>query len=321
MRIIVIGGAGFIGSEMAGFLIDKGHHVSVIDNLRTGKERYITEAGKGKINFIYGDILNLQKVREAIREVDAVFHFAANADIRGGMENTFLDLEQNLIGTYNVLEAMRQEGVKKIVFASSSGIYGEPEKIPTPESYGPLFPTSLYGASKLGAEGYISAFCEAFGIQAWIFRLVNIVGARNSHGVIGDFIRKLRKNPHKLEILGNGKQQKSYLHVSDCISAIYFAFNKANNKINVFNLGNEDTISVKEVADIVCEEMGLKDVTYSYTGGERGWIGDAPTVLLSVEKLKQLGFKFSGNSASAVRRATREMLKETEIYDKKRSES
>ena len=237
MKIIIFGGAGFIGSALAAKLISEGDEVTVFDSLYTGKAENLAGCiGKDGFKLVKGDMRKLQEVKKAVKGQEMAYHFAANADIRGGMENTFLDFEFNAITTYNALEAMRLSGVKRIAFTSSSAVYGEPGIYPTPESYGPLRPTSLYGASKLASEAYISAFCEDFGMQSWIFRFVNILGAANNHGVVGDFIRKLKKDAGTLNILGNGKQRKSYLYVQDCISAIECAVSKANEKVNIFNL-------------------------------------------------------------------------------------
>lgn len=317
MRTLVFGGAGFIGSILSQRLHAEGHEVTVFDSLYTGKmDNLAPLSGKKGFAFIKGDMRDLEAVKKAVAGQDLVYHFAANADIRGGMENTFLDFEFNAITAYNALEAMRKTDVKKIVFTSSSAVYGEPSVFPTPESYGPLRPTSLYGASKLAAEGYISAFCEDFGMQSWVFRFVNVLGAGNNHGVVGDFIRKLKADPKRLHILGNGKQRKSCIHVNDCVAGIQSAVARANDTTNIFNIGNDDYVDVTAIADQVCAAMGLQGVAYDYAGGVRGWTGDMPFVFLDNKRLRATGWAPTMNSAQAVRRAAEEMLALQDLTDK-----
>lgn len=237
-----------------------------------------------------------------------VFHMAANPDARLGIADTTLDLKQETLATYNVLEAMRVNGIKQIVFASSGTIYGETPVIPLPESYGPVLPISLYGAGKLASEGLISAFCYTFGMQAWIFRFANIVGKRATHGVIFDFIHKLRENPCDLEILGDGMQCKPYLHIDECISGILFGFRNSHDIVNVFNLGCSTATDVNTIARIVVEEMGLRRVRFRYTGGDRGWLDDVPQVRFNVEKINRLGWQAKYTSHESVRKAIREIL-------------
>jgi len=317
MKCIIFGGAGFIGSYLAKSLLLQGGEVTVFDSLYTGKMENIAECKSSPdFKFIKADMRNLDEVKKAVAGHDIIYHLAANADIRGGMENTFLDFEYNAITAYNALEAMRKSDVNKIVFTSSSAVYGESGVFPTPESFGPLRPTSLYGASKLAAEGYISAFCEDFGMQSWIFRFVNIVGSTNNHGVIGDFIRKLRADGKKLVILGNGRQRKSCLHISDCLSGMAAGINAGREKTNIYNIGNHDYVNVDAIADEVCQAMGLQGVKYEYTGGERGWTGDMPFVFLDNKKLCATGWKHSLNSRQAVRKAAEEMLEAQAIDDK-----
>lgn len=309
MKYVVTGGAGFIGSHIVDRLLSKGHEVVCIDNLSTGKSENIAHNEKNKnFKLVIDDLANIKKLVELFKNADAIFHFAANADIRGGIENPRKDLELNTIVTYNVLEAMRLSGVKKIVFASSSAVYGEPELFPTSEAY-PLLVTSLYGASKLACEALISAYCSSFGLQAWIFRFVGVIGARHSHGVIFDFVQKLKKNPSLLEIIGNGEQLKSFLWLEDCIDAIFFVYENAKNQLNVYNLGTDDEIKIKKLADIVTHELGLKEVRYHFTGGIRGWIGDAPRVRLSIEKLKKLGWEPKLSIEEAIRGTVRWLAK------------
>lgn len=309
MRCFVTGGAGFIGSHLVDRLMSEGAKVSVFDNLSSGKREYIAphlkEAG---FRFVKGELLKLAEVREAIKGHDVVFHLAANPDVRRSLEDTSFDLKQETIATYNVLEAMRLNGVKQIVFASSSTIYGETPVTPIPEDYGPVLPISLYGAAKLAGEGLVSAFSNVFDIQSWIFRFANIVGPRVTHGVIFDFINKLKLNPSELEILGDGRQSKPYLHVSDCVDGMLFGFGKASERVSVYNLGCDSETKVSDIARMLVAEMGLKKVRFKYTGGPRGWPGDVPQVKFNVDKMKKLGWMAKYTSDEAVRQAIKDIL-------------
>jgi UDP-glucose 4-epimerase len=290
MRAFVTGGAGFIGSNLADRLLQDGYELVVYDNFSTGQRQFVKHnLNNPNYKLIESDILEMSILTDAMRDCDIVFHFQANADVRSGLKNTFIDLEQNLIGTYNVLEAMKINNIKKIVFSSSATIYGEPDLIPTPENTAPV-QTSLYGASKYSAEAMIQAYCEYFDMTSWIFRFVSFMGPRYSHGVIFDFLNKLKKNPTELHILGDGTQRKSYLHVSDGIDAILKAIEKSNQKTNIFNLGNKEWINVVDLADLVCKTMGLNKVAYTYSGGIRGWKGDTPFVHLDISKISSLGW-------------------------------
>jgi UDP-glucose 4-epimerase len=309
MKAFVTGGAGFIGSHLVDRLIDEGNLVTVFDNLSSGKKEFIEQhIGKRNFKLTEADLLHLDKVKETMRGHDVVFHLAANPEARRGIENTELDLKQETIATYNVLEAMRVNGVKKIVFASSGTIYGETPVIPLPEDYGPVLPISLYGAGKLASEGLISAFCGTFNMQAWLFRFANVVGKRTTHGVIFDFIQKLKQDPSKLEILGDGKQCKPYLHVDDCIDGILFGFKNSHDMVNVFNLGCPTATNVTTIAKMLVEEMGLSEVKFKYTGGDRGWPGDVPQVRFNAEKMSWLGWKARHTSDEAVKKAIRDIL-------------
>ncbi len=311
MNYFVTGGAGFIGSNIVDMLIEAGEKVTVYDNLSSGREEFLSQHRNNRnFKMIRGDLLDFELVRKSIKGHDFVFHVAANPDIRYGTTNTEVDLKQGTIATYNLLEAMRQNSIRKIIFTSSSVIYGEAKTVPTPENYGPLMPISLYGASKLSAEALISAFCNSFEMQAWIFRFANIIGKRGTHGVIVDFIEKLKKDSTKLEILGNGKQSKSYLLVDECINAIMHAIKLSNERVNIFNLGCHDQVEVSRIAEILVEEVGLHDVDFVFTGGERGWVGDVPRFLLSTEKINHLGWRAKHNSEEAVRVATKTLIEE-----------
>ena len=309
MKAFVTGGAGFIGSHLVDKLMDKGYYVTSYDNLTSGKEQFLEQHMKNdKFKFIKADLLDLKHLKKEIKGHDVVFHIAANPFVRLGEKQTRLDLEQGAIATYNVLEAMRVNNIKKIVFSSSSVVYAETPDISIPENYGPTLPISMYGAGKLAAEGLISAFCGTFGFRAWIFRFANVVGIRSTHGVVVDFIDKLKKNQKELEILGDGKQQKPYLYVSDVIDGMLHGFEHSKEQINLYNLGCDSNTTVTRIAEMVVEEMGLKDVKFRYTGGERGWAGDIPKFQLASDKIKRLGWKERYTSDEAIRKAIRETL-------------
>lgn len=310
MAILVTGGAGFIGSHLIDALLEKGNEVKCIDNFSSGKREFIEQSMDKGLELIEGDLLNRDDIKEVLNGCDTVFHLAANPDVRLGVENTEVHLEQNIIATYNLLEEMREKGIKKIAFTSSSTVYGEAEQIPTPENYGPLIPISLYGASKLAAEGLISAYCYTFDMQSVIYRFANVVGPRSTHGVTYDFINKLRENPDVLEILGDGSQKKSYLYISDCIDAMLFGMEKSKSKVEIFNIGSEDWVDVRKIADIVSQEMGLSP-EYRFTGGVdggRGWKGDVKIMRLSIDKLKNMGWKPEYGSEESIRMTTRWLI-------------
>lgn len=290
MKILVTGCAGFIGSNFVDRMLANGHYVVGIDNFSTGQRCFLESANKSrKFSLLEIDLLNEDALKVAFEGVDFVFHFAANADVRFGTDHPRKDLEQNTIATYNVLEAMRSNDIKKIAFSSTGSVYGESPVIPTPED-GP-FPiqTSLYGASKAACEGLISAYCEGFGFQSWIFRFVSILGERYTHGHIFDFYQKLKKDPTCLAVLGNGKQRKSYLYVQDCIDAIMLAVEKSHEKVNVFNLGVDGYVEVNDSIGWICQELGVKPELV-YSGGDRGWIGDNPFIFLDTKKIQALGW-------------------------------
>ncbi len=311
MKIMVTGGAGFIGSHIVDRLVRDGHDVVVYDNLSSGKIEFIQEhINNGSIKFVKADLLDFDTLLKEMVGVDLVYHVAANPDVRLGAHDTKVHMEQNVKATYNVLEAMRINGVKDIVFTSTSTVYGEAEKIPTPEDYGPLIPISLYGASKLGAEAFITSYAHTFDMRAVIYRFANIVGPRGTHGVIYDFIMKLRRNPKELEILGDGKQTKSYLYVDDCVDAIIYGHNNRKSDVEIFNIGSDDWVNVRRIADIIVEEMHLENVKYRFTGGSRGWKGDVPKMLLSIEKIKKYGWKPQHSSEDSVRLTARHLIKE-----------
>jgi UDP-glucose 4-epimerase len=287
----VTGCAGFIGSNLIDRLLKNGHDVIGIDNFSTGQNRFLEEALlRCNFRLVNLDLLDLDGLKLAIKGCEFVFHLSANADVRFGTDHPRKDLEQNTIATYNVLEAMRSNGINKIAFSSTGSVYGESPIIPTPED-GP-FPiqTSLYGASKAACEGLISAYCEGFGFQSWIFRFVSILGERYTHGHIFDFYQKLKKDPSCLAVLGNGKQRKSYLYVQDCIDAIMLAVEKADEKVNIFNLGVDGYVEVNDSIGWICQELGVSP-RLDYSGGDRGWIGDNPFIFLDTKKIQALGWK------------------------------
>ena len=315
-RALVTGGSGFIGSYLVDRLMDAGYFVRVVDNLSSGDlvntKRWLNSH---HFDFVQGDLKDLAVAERAVKDVDVVFHLAANPEVRVAEIDPSVHLHENLLTTFNVLEAMRKSSAAKlIVFFSSSTIYGEPAEFPTEEDYGPLLPISVYGASKLGCESLISAYSHTFGIRGLIFRLANIVGGRSRHGVVVDFIRKLKKNSQELEILGDGTQSKSYLHVEDLIEAVFLAFKHfvvSRKTLEIYNVGSLDRIDVKSIAEIVAEEVGLRNLKLRFTGGVdggRGWKGDVKSMLLSVNKLLSLGWKPTLNGEEAIRVSCRELL-------------
>jgi UDP-glucose 4-epimerase len=291
MKYFVTGGAGFIGSNLVDRLLAEDNEVVVYDNFSTGMPDFIKFARKNKnFHLVTSDILNTEDLKMHMHGCDFVFHFAANADVRRGTEHPYKDLQQNTIGTSNVLEAMRHNGIKKIAFSSTGSVYGECSIIPTPENAPFPIQTSLYGASKVAGEGLIQAYCEGYDIQAWIFRFVSILGKRYSHGHIYDFVQQLEKHPEYLNVLGDGTQKKSYLNVKDCINAIFVAIDNSNEKINIFNLGTDEYIEVRGSINTIGYCLGVSP-KLMYSGGNKGWIGDNPLILLDCTKIRSLGWK------------------------------
>ncbi|MBN1455025.1 MAG: NAD-dependent epimerase/dehydratase family protein [Methanomicrobia archaeon] len=308
MKILVTGGAGFIGSHVVDRLMADNHELLVLDNLSSGDEQFIA-AHLGKPNFQFHQLdLVHDEITGLFEGVEEVWHLAANPEVRLGAENTYVHLEQNVIATYNVLEAMRQNGVQRILFTSTSTVYGDADQLPTPEEY-PTIPISLYGASKLACEAFIASYCHTFELQAWIYRFANVIGQRSGHGVIYDFVQKLRSNPAELDILGDGTQTKSYIYISDCIEAMRVGLQAAadEERVHIFNIGTDSMTSVTRIAELVAEAMNL-DPEFSYTGGKRGWKGDVPVMLLDASKLVALGWQQRYNSEEAVQKAIRDLL-------------
>ncbi|WP_301002724.1 NAD-dependent epimerase/dehydratase family protein [Methanoculleus sp.] len=308
MFCIVTGGAGFIGSHVVDALVAAGDDVLVIDDCSAGTERNLAHhAVSGRVTFVGQNLLD-DGWQERFAGADRVYHIAADPDVRQSAVTPDSQIRNNIVATHRVLEAMRAHGVPELVFTSTSTVYGDAAVIPTPEIYTPLEPISVYGATKLACEALISSYCHSFEMRSWVYRFANIIGERSGHGVIPDFIRKLRENPQELEILGDGRQTKSYLEVGVCVRAVQFGIEHSHDPVNTFNIGSEDWIDVVAIADIVAEEMGLSGVRHRFTGGARGWVGDVPKMQLSVEKLKGLGWQCGTTSEESVRTAVRAML-------------
>jgi UDP-glucose 4-epimerase len=289
--MFITGGAGFIGSNLADRLLAAGHTVTVFDNFSTGQRAFVEPARQSpNFTLVEGDLLVLPELKRAMAGHDFVFHLAANADVRFGTQHPSKDLEQNTIATFHVLEAMRAGGIRRIAFSSTGSIYGEPHVFPTPEDAPFPVQTSLYGASKLAGEGLIAAYATGFGFQTYIFRFVSILGERYTHGHVFDFYRKLRVNPHQIEVLGNGQQRKSYLYVQDCIDAMLLAIERAAEPVNIFNLGTEEYCKVDDSLGWICSHLD-QNPRRCYSGGERGWIGDSPFIFLDAAKIRSLGWK------------------------------
>ena len=302
-RVLVTGGAGLVGSHLAADLLDRGATVRVADDLSKGTRDRVPEGAA----FVEADMSDPDDVARVVTDdLDVVFHFAAYTDTNYDDDRALF--EENTEMTYNVLERMREVGVDRFAFTSSSTVYGEAPR-PTPEDYAPLEPISMYGSAKLADEALISTFAHSYGVRTWVFRFANIVGPRQRGNVIPDFIEKLAEDPTELEILGDGRQEKSYMHVSECVDAIRHVVENADAAYNVYNLGTRTTTSVTDIADIVSEELGV-DPEYAYTGGDRGWTGDVPKMRLSIEKLAALGWEPSVESDAAVRRSARELIDE-----------
>ena len=313
--ILVTGGMGFIGSHLVEALLKRNYEVRVIDNLSSGDPRNLERFdGSPNFSFIRGDLLNPEDLRRAIEGCRTVFHLAANPEVRTSFVSPDEHYRQNVLATYNLLEAVRREvDLDVFVFTSSSTVYGDARRLPTPEDYAPLKPISVYGACKLACEALITSYAYNYGFRALIYRLANIVGPGSRHGVIYDFVRKLLRNSHELEILGDGTQTKSYLYIDDCVDAMLLGMETQESPVAIYNIGSEDWINVKEIADIVVDEMGLKNVRFRFTGGVdggRGWRGDVKYMHLDISKMKALGWKPKYSSAEAVRLTARALIQE-----------
>ncbi len=291
MKWLVTGGAGFIGSNFVDRLLKAGHEVVVYDNLSTGFREFLGGAlAQPACRLVQEDVLDTASLAAALKGCDFAFHFAANADVRFGLKHPKRDFDQNTTAMFSLLEAMRQAGVRRVGFSSTGAIYGDTAVIPTPEDAPFPIQTSLYGASKLAGEGMIQAYCAGYGFQGYIFRFVSILGERYHHGHIYDFYKKLRADPARMDVLGDGKQRKSYLYVHDCVDAILLAVEKAKDPVNIFNLGADEYSDVNQSIAWICERMGIRP-KLSYAGGDRGWVGDSPMIFLDCSRMKALGWK------------------------------
>ena len=309
MKILVTGGAGFIGSHLDDALIARGHEITVVDNLVLGRKENIAHLIKTpKFTFKEVDILDTKAMKQVFEEgqFEMVYHLAANSDIQKGGIDPVVDYQLTFNTTFNILQMIKEFGIKKLFFASTSAIYGETYDVLN-EDYGPLQPVSNYGAGKLSSEAFISAFSSTYGIQTWITRFPNVVGERFTHGVIFDFIKKLRNNPKELEVLGNGEQCKPYVYVKDLVEAILYVIDHATDRYNVYMIGTNSRTKVKEIAAMVIEEMGL-NATIRYTGGNRGWVGDVPEFRYDLSRINQLGWTAPRNSNDSVRLAIQKAL-------------
>jgi len=291
-RVLVTGGAGFIGSNVVDGLLAKRAEVVIYDNLRTGRREFLTGALAAGAELVVGDLLDRQRLSAAMAGCDTVIHLAANADVRHGLEHPRRDLEQNTVATSNVLEAMREQDVKRIAFSSTGSVYGEPEVFPTPETAPFPIQTSLYGASKLAGEGLISAYAIGYGMTAVIFRFVSILGERYTHGHVFDFWKALRQDPTRLRVLGDGRQEKSYLYVKDCVAGILrgLAEHEGQSGAFIYNLGHSETVVVDDSVSQICAALGVQP-EIEKTGGQRGWIGDSPLIHLDCGRIRSLGWQ------------------------------
>ena len=288
--VFITGAAGFIGSNVVDRLLENGLDVVGFDNFSTGLSEFLDSARRHpRFRFVQGDTLDVETLTRAMAGCDFVFHLAANADVRFGTNHPRRDLEQNTIATFNVLEAMRVNRVTRVAFSSTGSIYGEPDVFPTPETAPFPIQTSLYGASKLAGEGLLSAYAAGFGFEVYIFRFVSILGERYTHGHVFDFFKKLLADPSRIEILGNGRQRKSYLYVQDCVDAMLAVAEKAHDPVNIFNLGTDEYVVVDDSLSYICEALGVNPKRH-YAGGERGWIGDSPFILLDTTRVKSIGW-------------------------------
>lgn len=303
-KALVTGGAGFIGSHLVDSLLARGAEVVIYDNFSTGRPEFMPAPAPPGLRVVRGDVLDLPALEKAMAGCDFVFHFQANADVRSGRLKTRIDLEQNTLATWNVLEAMRINGVGRIAFASSAAVYGEPEVFPTPEQCAPL-QTSLYGASKLAGEAMMQAYCEYFGMHCFIYRFVSWIGERYTHGIVFDVMKKLLADAARLPLLGDGTQRKSYLYVKDGVNGVMLGIDKALGQKNVYNLGHDDFIDVRQVVSIILDELKLRDVRLEFAGGKRGWLGDSPLVHLDTSRIKALGWRPATSIEEGLRRTVR----------------
>ena len=311
MRFFITGGAGFLGSNLANTVLDRGlGQVTVFDNFLTGRREYLNARPSSDLSVIEGDVADTAAVAAAVARHDVVFHLAANSDIARAASDPLVDFDNGTRLTQSLLEAMRTTGVRRVLFTSGSGVYGEVPPTPVPEDFTPLIPISTYGASKLASETLISAYCHMFGFVGTVFRFANVVGPHMTHGVSHDFARRLHADPTRLRILGDGNQSKPYIHTDDVVAAMLFLLARQNSGYEYFNVGSQDHLLVREIADIVVAEMGIKDVAYEYSGGARGWRADVPVYRLDTSKIRKLGWGNQKSSREAVVAAVRSLLAE-----------
>jgi UDP-glucose 4-epimerase len=312
MRFFITGGAGFLGSNLVNTIIDR--HlgvVTVFDNFLTGRHEHFGERiCSSELSIVEGDVADTMAVAKAVAGHDTVFHLAANSDIARAARDPLVDFDNGTRLTQSLLEAMRKSGVRRVLFTSGSGVYGEVPPVPVREDYAPMIPISTYGASKLASETLISAYCHMFDMVGTVFRFANVVGPHMTHGVSHDFTRRLHADRSHLQILGDGNQSKPYVHVDDVVAAMLFLHARQTSGYEYYNVGSEDQLLVREIADIVVGEMGLKDVKYEYTGGARGWRADVPVYRLDTEKIRRLGWTTERNSRAAAIAAVRALLGE-----------
>ncbi len=312
-KVVVTGGAGFIGSHLVDRLVAMENEVIVVDNLSSGKMDFLSQS-QDKIELVKNDLMDPEALSGVLSGCNLVVHLAANPQVKIKDDETRQHIDQNILMTYYVLDAMRKANVPNIIFASTSTVYGEAEAVPTPEDYGPLIPISLYGASKLACEALISAYCYSYQMRSVMYRFANVIGARSTHGVIFDFINKLHANSSQMEILGREPgTKKSYIHISDTVDAMIHGYENSQDKVGIFNIGTEDTTDVRTLADVVCKVMNLENVEYQWTGGVddgRGWKGDVRIMMLAIDRMKALGWSPKYKSTEAVELTTSELTKD-----------
>ncbi len=302
MHSAVTGGAGFIGSNLVDRLMARGDRVTVLDNFSGGRREFLAQhLTSPRFTLRDVDVRDIEGLSRSLdSSVDVIYHLAANADIARGVDDPTLDFEHSLVATFSVLSVMRRHGLRRIVYTSGSGVYGDRGHEASSETQGPLLPVSMYGATKMGAEGLVSAFCHLFDIQAWILRPANIIGPRATHGVVFDFMRRLRRDPSALRMLGDGEQSKSYLHVADVIDILLDVQTQLHERVNIINIASDTAITVNDIADLVLEHMGLSATPIHRTGGKIGWLGDVPIVRLDCSKVLGLGWRPKYDSRAAV---------------------